>query len=67
MDFIEKAKLRLAHWITHDEHHLEEYGAFMEQLQEAGKQESADHIREMIALTAKSTECLHKALDALNP
>lgn len=65
MDFIEKAKIRLEHWITHDQHHMEEYEDFMEKLQEAGKEESADHIREMIRLTEKVTECLHKALDAL--
>jgi len=65
MDFIEKAKIRLERWITHDQHHMEEYEDFLKKLQEAGKQESADHIREMIVLTAKSTECLHKALDAL--
>ncbi len=65
MDFVEKAKLRLEHWITHNEHHQEDYEAFIAQLQESGMQESADHIQEMMALTAKSTECLRKALNAL--
>jgi len=65
MDFIEKAKIRLEHWIAHNEQHHEEYELFMQQLLEAEKQESADHIREMIALTVKSTDCLRRALNAL--
>ena len=65
MDFVEKAKIRLEHWITHNDHHQEEYEMFAEQLQDAGKKESADNIREMLELTAKSTDCLRKALKAL--
>jgi len=65
MDFVEKTKIRFEHWITHNNHHQEEYQLVMEQLQEAGEQESADHIRKMMELTAKSTECLHNALKAL--
>ncbi len=65
MDFVEKAKLRLEHWITHNEHHQEDYEAFIAQLRESGMQESAGHIQEMMSLTAKSTECLRKALNAL--
>ena len=65
MEFIEKAKIRLEHWITHNEHHHEEYEMFAEQLEEAGKAESAGNIKEMADLTAKSTECLRNALKAL--
>lgn len=65
MDFVEKAKVRLEHWITHNDHHQEEYEIFITQLQEAGKQDSADHLREMMALTEKSTDCLRSALTAL--
>ena len=65
MDFIEKARLRLENWITHNDHHQEEYEMFAEQLESAGKNESSVHVREMIALTAKSTECLRKALKAI--
>jgi len=32
MDFIEKARLRLEHWITHNDHHQYEYEMFAEQL-----------------------------------
>ncbi len=66
MDFVEKSRTRLEHWITHNDHHQEEYEMFAEQLQDAGKKESAENIREMAQLTAKSTDCLRKALKALD-
>ncbi len=66
MDFIEKTKVRLEHWISHNEHHLEEYEMFAKQLEEANQKESAKHIREMAELTKKSTESLRKALQALH-
>ena len=65
MDFSEKAKVRLEHWITHSDHHQEEYASFAQQLEEAGKAESAKYIREMIDLSNRSTDCLRKALKAL--
>ena len=65
MDFIEKAKIRLENWITHNDHHQEEYEMFAEQLEGAGKIESSEHVREMIELTAKSSECLRKAITSL--
>lgn len=66
MESVEKARIRLEHWISHSVHHQEEYEMFMEQLQAEGKFESAEQIRQMIALTKKSTECLRKALAALD-
>jgi len=65
MESIEKAKIRLEHWISHSDHHFEEYETFADQLEEAGKPESAKCIREMMALTSKSTECLREALRLL--
>lgn len=65
MDLVEKGKIRLEHWITHNEHHEEEYVMFAEQLEGAGQTESAKHIREMIELTSRCTGCLHKSLEAL--
>ena len=67
MDFVEKAKIRLEHWITHNDHHQEEYEMFVEQLEEAGKKESAEQVRQMVSLTSRSTDCLRKALKALEP
>jgi len=65
MDFNEKAKIRIEHWLHHNEHHGEEYEMFAEQLEAAGKGKSAGHIRDMIEIISKSTECLKNALDAL--
>ena len=66
MDLIEKAKIRMNHWITHNDHHHEEYKIFADQLEEAGKTESAEYVREMADLASRSTECLQKALKVLD-
>jgi hypothetical protein len=65
MEFTEKARMRLEHWLSHNEHHLTEYRGFAEQLENAGQRESAAHIREMMDHTVRSTECMRKALRAL--
>ena len=65
MDVMGKAKIRLQSWITHNDHHQEEYEMFAEQLEEANRTDSAKHIREMIELNSKSNECLRQALKAL--
>jgi len=65
MDFSEKARIRLDHWITHSDDHQEEYAMFAGQLEAAGKIESAKYIKELIDLSSRSTECLRKALAAL--
>ena len=65
MDYIEKAKIRIEHWIEHSDHHIEDYTSFADQLEQEGKTKSAEHIREMIDLNLKSTECLKKALKGL--
>ena len=66
MDFVEKAQVRLNHWITHNDSHQKEYETFAAQLEEAGKTASAEQIREMAALSEKSNQCLRKALAALS-
>ena len=66
MDFVEKAKIRLEHWKTHNDLHHEEYQLFAEQLEDAGKTESAAHIREMIELSSKISDCLGNALKVLD-
>jgi hypothetical protein len=65
MDFVEKARLRLSHWIAHNESHQEEYERLAAELDEAGKRASALQIREMVELSKRSDECLRKALAAL--
>lgn len=66
MDALEKAKIRIEHWISHNQHHYEEYEAFAQQLEDSGKNDSAKQIRDMMVLTKKSTDCLQKALVALD-
>jgi hypothetical protein len=65
MDFVEKAQVRLNHWIAHNDSHQREYETFAAQLEEAGKTASAEQIREMAALSEKSSQCLRKALATL--
>ncbi|MEW6664324.1 MAG: hypothetical protein AB1512_03770 [Thermodesulfobacteriota bacterium] len=65
MDFVQKARVRIEHWIGHNDHHLEDYEAFARELESAGKAESARLVKEMIQHSARSTECLRKALLAL--
>jgi len=65
MEMIEKARIRLRHWIEHNSHHIEDYEVFAKELEGAGKRESAGYIREMIRLAEKSNEVLRNALDSL--
>ncbi len=65
MDLVDKAKIRLEHWISHNDQHFQEYKDFAEQLESAGKTESAGHIRELMDHAARSAECMKKALRSL--
>ncbi len=65
MEFAEKAKIMLERWISHNDHHQEEYETFADLLEEAGKEESAGYVREMTQLSSRGTACLRKALNAL--
>jgi hypothetical protein len=66
MDVIEKAHIRIEHWLEHNESHIREYEAFARELEDADENESARQIREMAALAAKSSDCLRRALKALD-
>ena len=65
MDFIERAKVKLEHWISHNTHHIKEYQELAEGLKGAGKLKSARHIESIIELTMRSNEILKDALRAL--
>ena len=65
MDFHEKAKIRIEHWLSHNESHVKEYEEFVQELEKEGEQACADHIKEMIDFTVKSNEALKKAVGAL--
>ena len=63
---IEKARIRIEHWISHNDHHREEYDAFAKDLEDLGKSVSAGHVRELIDLASKSNDCLKRALKGLD-
>jgi hypothetical protein len=65
MEFQEKAKIRLEHWIKHDQGHLDEYREFVKQLEEAGNAESAKAMQEMAEHTEMGLNSLKKALAGL--
>ncbi len=65
MDFLEKIRVRLNHWLAHNESHRAEYEKLAAELDGAGKTASARQIREMAALSEKSDERLRKALESL--
>jgi hypothetical protein len=65
MDFDEKARIRMEHWLSHSDQHQQEYEKFADELEQAGKADSAAAVRGMAALEARSAEYLRKALEAL--
>jgi ferric-dicitrate binding protein FerR (iron transport regulator) len=65
MDLIQKAGIRIEHWIEHNEEHAREYELFAQELKNAGKTESAQRILETAALTSQCSESLRRALKAL--
>jgi hypothetical protein len=62
MDFAEKARIRMEHWIHHNLDHLENYEIFAGELENAGKTECAWHIRAMGDLLSQSNDHLKEAL-----
>jgi len=65
MDFEEKAKIRIEHWMDHSEDHVKEYERFAEELENKGKIKTAQHIRAIASMTAKSHEHLKSAMRTL--
>ena len=65
MEFREKAKKRLEHWIGHNDQHCEEYEKFAQELEKGGHTESAAFVREIVPLTKDAAEFMKKALVAL--
>ena len=65
METVAKARIRLEHWIAHNDHHEGEYARFAEELEKAGFETAAAEVRRMIEFNAGSNECLRKALAAL--
>ncbi len=66
MEFREKAKLRIEHWMKHTEDHVKEYARFADELEKSGYNDAACNIREMATITAKCSHCLKNALLSMN-
>ena len=65
METLEKARIRMEHWIEHNDQHQQEYEAFAQELEQAGKNKAAAEVRAMSNLTAKGSEHLRKAIASL--
>ncbi|MGD8562064.1 MAG: hypothetical protein PVG03_06000 [Desulfarculaceae bacterium] len=66
MDFSEKAKIRLEHWVAHDQGHLTEYKAFAQELSDAGLAQSAEAISDLAGCVEKGIACMQRALASLD-
>ena len=65
MDFDEKARIRLEHWLKHADDHMSEYSSFARELESAGKTTSAELVHEIANLAEKSKDLLEQALQKL--
>ena len=65
MDNLEKARIRMEHWMEHNDQHQKEYEAFARELEEAGKEQAAEEVRAMKELTAKGSMHLRQAIALL--
>jgi hypothetical protein len=66
MDSLEKTRMRVEHWLRHNEDHLQEYEKLAAELEKSGKKETADHIRDMITLVTQGDKCLQLAFESLS-
>lgn len=62
MEFEEKAKIRIEHWLNHTAGHIDGYRQLAEELENTGYRDIARHIRATMALTASCAKCLEGAL-----
>jgi hypothetical protein len=62
MEFREKAKIRIAHWMKHTDNHIKEYARFADELEKSGYDNAARNIRETASITTKCSHCLTNAL-----
>jgi hypothetical protein len=65
MDFKEKAKIRLEHWLSHNESHAVDYRRFAGELEAAGLTASRQALDETINRTEQGNAALRRALNLL--
>jgi len=66
MEFQERAKMRIEHWMKHTVDHVKEYSRFAGELENSGYGDAASNIREMAEITNKCSQYLKNALLALD-
>jgi hypothetical protein len=52
--------------MKHTADHVKEYVHFADELENSGYNDAARNIRQMAAITAKSSHCLENAFDSIN-
>ncbi len=63
MTSIEKLKVLIPHWITHNEEHGKEFAKWAEQMKQEGNTQVADAILEAFSALQQVNEGLKKALN----
>jgi hypothetical protein len=61
MELMEKLRVLLPHWISHNHGHVEEYRKWSASTRAAGEETVADQIDQAIAAVNQATEFLEKA------
>lgn len=67
MNFTERAKMRIEHWIHHNASHGKAYDRFAAELEMSGKLESARQIRKVVLQIEQVNDLLGDALRGLGP
>ncbi len=62
MDFKEKLKIRVEHWLEHNDKHCEEYSNFAKELQEHGLSEQKQYLERVVDLTKEISSLFKKIL-----
>lgn len=65
MEFKEKAKIRIQHWLKHNQEHAQEYQNMARELEANGLPEVAEAIMALAKNTELGSACLQKAISAL--
>ncbi len=66
MEFEEKAKMRIEHWMKHNSDHIKQYTQFADVLEKSDHNDAARHIREMAEKMEQCTKCLEFSLLSLD-
>jgi len=65
MEYTEKLKRRLEHWMEHNDKHVEEYKKVAEELKNAGYYKAGEYVLKLAEYTDKMNEEIKKALASL--